>query len=235
MRGSQAASELGVTDYPTLVVLPADGGSAIAYAGELKPDALTSFLEAHAAPAPEASADADADAGNFVIEVSAGNVASAVEGERGAWLLVFAGSDSADLSSEGGVAALAETLHGQVKVGRASSDLAAKFGVTLGSAPVVAMWPFRKAGVARKASAYAGDEAGVAAAKKAALETLTDEGVTPINQMTMDRCAVALLDRYMRTRAGFVRSSQLTSPSPRVCTCARARACSQLDAGVFDD
>ena len=184
---SKAASELGVTEYPTLVVLPADGGSTIAYKGELKPDALNAFLEEHAAPPPEASADADAAADNFVTEVSAANVATAVEGERGAWLLVFAGSESNDLSSEGGVATLAETLHGQVKVGRASSDLAAKFGVTLGSAPVVAMWPFRKAGVARKASTFAGDEAGVAAAKKAALETLTDEGVTAINQATMDR------------------------------------------------
>ena len=81
MRGSQAASELGVTDYPTLVVLPADGGSAIAYAGELKPDALTSFLEAHAAPAPEASENprwsASVHDELFVLQAMAASVALA--------------------------------------------------------------------------------------------------------------------------------------------------------------
>ena len=57
---AKATSEFGVSDFPTLVVLPAGKGAApLTYDGELKPAALTSFLESHAAPAP-AAADGDA-------------------------------------------------------------------------------------------------------------------------------------------------------------------------------
>ena len=41
----------GVADFPTLAVLPADGGEKVVYEGEMKPAALAAFLEQHAAPA----------------------------------------------------------------------------------------------------------------------------------------------------------------------------------------
>ena len=113
-------------------------------------------------------------------------VASLVEGERDAWILVFPGADGAT-EVPGGTEALGEMLHGQAKVGRASPDLAKKFGVTLGDAPVLAVWPFRKVGTKRKASSFPGTEDGVAAAKKAALDTITDEYVSQINSGNADR------------------------------------------------
>lgn len=184
---AQVVDKLGITDFPTLVVLPADGGETVVYKGELKPAALAAFLETHAAAEPQAGGSAAASDSDLVESVDSGNVATLVEGERPAWLLVFAGSEEADLPTEGGIGGLAEMLNGQVKVGKASADLATKFGVTLGSAPTIAMWPYRRPGKPRKASTFAGTMDGVAAAKKAALETLPDDGVTILNQATADR------------------------------------------------
>ena len=179
-----------MSDFPSLVVLPADGGEKVMYEGELKPEALTAFLEGHAAAEPAAAesseSGASGDTPDFVVSVDATNVASLVEGERPAWLLVFAGTETADLPDDG-IVGLAEALNGQAKVGRASSDLASKFGVTLGAAPVIAMYPFRRPGKPRKPTSFAGTSAGVTSAKKAVLETLPVDGVTVINTATMDR------------------------------------------------
>ena len=183
----------GVADYPMLAVLPADGGDKIVYDGEMKPAALKAFLEQHAAAAAAAGGDGrrrrragEGDAG-FAVDVDASNAGRLVEGERDAWLLVFAGTDGADLPTDGGVEALAEALNGQVKVGRAAAEVAAKFGVTVGAKPSVAVWPYRKAGKKRAASVHPGTEAGVAAAKKAALESLPSDGVTILHQGSLDR------------------------------------------------
>ena len=189
----KTAAEFGVTDYPTLVVLPGgDAASPIAYDGELKPAALTAFLETHALETPivqassggEGGGSASSD-GDAVTAITSANVKD-VDSERDAWILLFAGSESADLPAPG-LAGLAEALHGQVKVGKASADLAAKFGVEVGAAPQLAVWPYRKAGTKRKATTFAGTEDGVAAAKKAALDTLPDEFVTQVNSGNADR------------------------------------------------
>jgi len=182
---TKVVEELGVTEFPSVVVLPAGGGEKVAFDGKITPASLAAFFETHAAA--EGAADEAAADDSFVLEVNTSNVASLVEGERAAWVLVFAGSESADLPSEGGIAALGEALNGQVNVGKASAELAGKFGVTLGAAPAIAVFPYRKAGKARKASTFAGTADGVAAAKKAALDTLPDDGVTTLNQATADR------------------------------------------------
>ena len=187
--------EYGISEYPTLIVLPADGSEAITYTGELKPAALSEFLEGHAAPEPEKTEASEGGGGkpaaeedSLVVDIDGSNVKSLVEGERDAWLLVFPGASKPDVETEGGINALAESLYGQVKVGKVtSSDLADKFGVKTGGEPVIAMWPFRKAGSKRKAESFAGTSDGVASAKKAALETLPDDGVTKVSLQTVDQ------------------------------------------------
>ena len=130
---------------------------------------------------------------------------------------MFAGSDGADLASEGGAAALAEQLNGQVKVGRAAAELADKFGVTPGAAPQLTLYPFRRPGVARKPKTFAGTADGVAAAKKAALDTLPADVVTLVNAGTIDR----FMQESMMTSDSkaftmlFSDCLLYTSPSPR--------------------
>ncbi|KOO25095.1 disulfide isomerase [Chrysochromulina tobinii] len=131
--------------------------------------------------APDAAPD-------LSLAVSASNVAELVEGERDAWVLLFAGSEVAALSTPGGVGALAESLYGQVKVGRAAADLADRFGLKPSAQPQLVVYPFRKVGVKRKASKpFAANEEGVAAAKKAALESLPETGVMQLNGGNIDR------------------------------------------------
>ena len=199
----KTVEQFGVSEFPTLVVLPAgsDGSaaSAIKYDGEMKPAALSAFLETHALEKPVASpsdgkdagkggggADADAYDANLY-DITKENVGTLVEGERDAWVLLFPGKDSSELP-DGGLEALGQQLFGQVKVGRAPAELASKFGVQdLASGPTLAVWPFRKPAVKRKASTFPSTEEGLAAAKKAALETLPDEYVTQVNSATADR------------------------------------------------
>lgn len=189
---SDSANEAyGISEFPTLIVLPTGSAEKIVYDGDLKPLALASFLEGHAAAVPDADAAqgdgaSAVDEDTFVVNVDSSNVHSLVEAERGAWLLCFAGSEVAELP-ERGLNALAESLNGQVKVGKASTTLAAKFGVELGAVPVLAVYPFRKAGKARKVLSFKADESGVASAKKAALDSLPDDGVTALNTATLDR------------------------------------------------
>jgi len=102
-------------------------------------------------------------------------------------VMVFAGTETSDLPAPG-VAGLAEALNGQVKVARMAAELADKFGVKVGAQPTLATYPYRKAGVKRKVSkAFEPTEAGVAAAKKAALETLPEQNVEQLNAGNVDR------------------------------------------------
>ena len=118
--------------------------------------------------------------------MSAANVAEVVEREREAWLLVFEGEGGASPIAGGGAEALAEAVFGQVKVAKAAADLAAKFGA--GPAPSLIASPCgtgQKS--AKKAQKFGGDEAGVAAAKKAALESLPTDLVEVISAQNADR------------------------------------------------
>jgi protein disulfide-isomerase A6 len=200
----KAAEEFGVVDYPTLYVLPAGEGSTPAkYDGELKPAALTAFLASHALEKalPGANDGAEGKDGkgkgaggaggaggdSNVVEITSANVAELVEGERDAWVLLFPGTDDSELPG-GGLEGLGEQLLGQAKVGKAPKELAGKFGIKeLASGPTLAVWPFRKAGVKRKAVSFKGTEDGLANAKKAALDTLPDEYVTQVNSANADR------------------------------------------------
>ena len=128
---AHAAATVGVSSYPTLVVLPAGTSeSPIPYDGEMKPAALSAFLDSHAAAAPEASGAADSSGGpasaadDLSVAVDEGNVGSLVEGERDAWILVFPGSEETELESPGGTAVLSEALYGQVKVGKGTAGVA---------------------------------------------------------------------------------------------------------------
>ena len=185
------AAALGADSFPSLYVMPDGGaGSPIKYEGELKPAALAAFLEEHAAPAPAADATdgaaAAAAADPLAVEVSAANVAEVVERSKEAWLLVFEGEGGASPIAGGGAEALAEAVFGQVKVAKAAADLAAKFGA--GPAPSLIALPFgtgQKS--AKKAQKFSGDEAGVAAAKKAALESLPSNLVEVISAQNADR------------------------------------------------
>ena len=94
---TKAAADFGVTEYPTLLVLPAGSGveGKVAFEGEMKPASLAA--ETHALDAPLTTGGADSDASSssgddlMAIEVTSANVASLVEGEKSAWLLVFEG------------------------------------------------------------------------------------------------------------------------------------------------
>ena len=180
---AKATAEFEVSTFPTLMVLPADGAAAVKYEGELKPQALSAFLETHAAEkkAKAATSEGTVSAENDLTEaVDASNVDKLVEGERDAWVLLFAGTESTDLADPG-VAGLAESLYGQVKVGRASADIADKFGVTIGTQPTLVAYPFRKPGVKRKASkSYGTSDADISAVKKVALDSLPENIVEKV-------------------------------------------------------
>ena len=163
-------------------------GSPIKYEGELKPAALAAFLEDHGArAAADATGSAAAAAADpLAVEVSAANVAEVVERSKEAWLLVFEGEGGASPIAGGGAEALAEAVFGQVKVAKAAADLAAKFGA--GPAPSLIALPFgtgQKS--AKKAQKFGGDEAGVAAAKKAALESHPNNLVEVFSAQNADR------------------------------------------------
>ena len=168
--------EYGVSEYPTLIVLPADGSEAITYTGELKPAALSEFLEGHAAPEPEKTEASEAGGGkpaaeedSLVVDIDGSNVKSLVEGERDAWLLVFPGASKPDVETEGGINALAESLYGQV-VGR--SVASRQVWREDGGEPVIMMWPFRKAGSKRESFA------GCRRCEREAARRPADDGVT---------------------------------------------------------
>ena len=115
------------------------------------------------------------------------NVAKLVEGERDAWVLVFAGTEEADLPSPG-LSGLAEATYGQIKVGKVAPALASKFGITIGKKPQLVSYPYRTPGVKRKASKPAeGSEEGVALVKKTALESIPDSGVEKLTAMNIDK------------------------------------------------
>jgi len=188
---TKATAEFEVSTFPTLVVLPADGAAPVKYEGELKPKALSAFLETHAAEKKTAAAAdgaASASAEDDLAEsIDASNVEKLVEGERDAWILVFAGTESADLAAPG-FGGLAEALYGQVKVGRAAADVADKFGVKVGAQPTLVAYPFRKAGVKRKASKpFGSSDADIAAVKKVALESLPDHMVEKLHTANIDK------------------------------------------------
>jgi len=204
---SKVTADFGVSDFPKVVVMPA-GGEPIKYDGEIKPAALSAFLETHAAEAPApAAADKASDGGSaaaqddLAVAIDESNVAELVEGERDAWMLVFAGTEVADLPSPG-VGGLAEALYGQLKVGRASADLASRYGVTVGASPSVVVYPFRQAGVKRKALKFTGNDEGLAKAKKAALESLPDTYVEKVSQANVDQ---------------FMQQGMMTSESKAFC------------------
>ena len=197
------AREMGVASYPALLVLPGGEAAPQVYDGELKPAALTAFLASHALEKalPGANDGAEGKDGkgkgaggaggaggdSNVVEITSANVAELVEGERDAWVLLFPGTDDSELPG-GGLEGLGEQLLGQAKVGKAAKELAGKFGIKeLASGPTLAVWPFRKAGVKRKAVSFKGTEDGLANAKKAALDTLPDEYVTQVNSANADR------------------------------------------------
>ena len=51
-KDEKAVAMFGITDFPTLLVLPGGLEPAIVYEGEMKKAAMKAFLETHAAPAP---------------------------------------------------------------------------------------------------------------------------------------------------------------------------------------
>jgi protein disulfide-isomerase A6 len=188
-----ATAEFGVSTFPTLMMLPADGAAPIKYEGEMKPKALSAFLETHAAEMKQSAAASKEGAtsgsagDDLAVTINAANVEKLVEGERDAWILVFAGTESADLPDPG-VGGLAEALYGQVKVGRASADLADKFGVKVGPQPTMITYPSRKPGVKRKASkSFGASDGDIGAAKKAALESLPDNMVEKLHAANIDK------------------------------------------------
>merc|ERR1740136_248233 len=120
----------------------------------------------------------------LVVPVGEANVAEVVTASKGAWLLAF--EDDAHPLGTPGVSELAEALFGQVSVGRADAALAKAYGVA--SLPGVAVLPYGTgAKAAKNAKAFGGDEAGVAAAKKAALETIPDNLVEKLTSANMDQ------------------------------------------------
>ena len=87
---TKAVEEFGISDFPTLVVLPSgEGASPIKYEGELKPAALTAFLASQAAPpAAASSGDSSGDDDSLAVEVCALSVRSRHKGsggEAGGW------------------------------------------------------------------------------------------------------------------------------------------------------
>merc|ERR1740136_419858 len=182
------AREKEVASYPALLVLPGGEEAPVVYDGELKPEAVATFLEKFAAEEPAAAAEAGgakaASGEELVVAVSEANVAEVVTASKGAWLLAF--EDDAHPLGTPGVAELAEALFGQVSVGRADAALAKAYGVA--SLPGVAVLPYGTgAKAAKNAKAFGGDEAGVAAAKKAALETIPDNLVEKLTSANMDQ------------------------------------------------
>eukprot|EP00908_Phaeocystis_cordata_P014871 Transcript_25982.p1 GENE.Transcript_25982~~Transcript_25982.p1 ORF type:complete len:658 (-),score=397.80 Transcript_25982:120-1907(-) len=183
----ETATEMGVASYPALLVLPGDDAAPVVYDGELKPAAVESFLgkfaAAEEAPAAQGEAKADADS-SLAVEVTEDNVAEVVTASKGAWLLAF--EDGEHPLGAPGVVELAEGLYGQVSVGKASAALAKSYGVK--KLPGVAVLPYGTgAKAAKNAQAFGGDEAGVAEAKKAALETIPDNLVEKLTSANMDQ------------------------------------------------
>ena len=185
---AELAVEMGVASYPALLVLPGGEEAPVVYDGELKPEAVATFLERFAAEEPvaaEAAGGAKAASGEeLAVAVSEANVAEVVTASKGAWLLTF--EDEAHPLGAPGVAELAEALFGQVSVGRADAALAKAYGVT--ALPGLAVLPYGTgAKAAKNAKAFGGDDAGVAAAKKAALETVPDNLVEKLTSANMDQ------------------------------------------------
>ena len=186
---SALAVEMGVASYPALLVLPAGQEQPVVYDGDLKPEAVATFLETFAAEEPAAAAEAaggakPASGEELVVAVSEDNVAEVVTATKGAWLLGFA--DDAHPLGAPGLAELAETLFGQVSVGRADAALAEAYGVK--SLPGVAVLPYGTgAKAAKNAKAFGGDDADLAAAKKTALESLPDNLVEKLTSANMDQ------------------------------------------------
>mmetsp|Transcript_10885 Transcript_10885/g.23080 ORF Transcript_10885/g.23080 Transcript_10885/m.23080 type:complete len:774 (+) Transcript_10885:35-2356(+) len=173
---------MGAADFPALFLLGAAEDSApTLYEGELKPAALTAFLEANAGAEPEASETGAASEPLFET-IDKDNFAEAVQGSKEPWLLVFGEVATETLNG------MAEAVYGQVKVGKAALDapFAKKLGVK--GSPLVVMLPYgdSKASI-KKASTFAVDEAGVNAAKKAALETLPYHQIAVLEAQTVDQ------------------------------------------------
>lgn len=179
-----AATEMGVASYPALLVLPPGDSAPVVYDGELKPEAVATWLQTFAGEDAAADDGGNTESGlSLAVEVTEANVADVVTASKGAWVLAFEDADT-PLGSPG-VAALAEGLFGQVSVGRAAPSLAKAYGVS--ALPGVAVLPYGTgAKAAKNAQKFGGDEAGVAAAKKAALETIPDNLVEKLTSANMD-------------------------------------------------
>merc|ERR1712087_75646 len=170
-----------VTSFPTLFVLPATG-DPIKYAGEFKPEVLSTFLAEHAAATPSDDKQ-PAPEDSLVTSISKENLASDVEASKDPWVLVFK-SDASPSSAE--LETLAESVYGQVNVATAVADLAETYGVT--KLPAAVVLPFGTGAKSpKKAKKFKGDEAGLAEAKKAALETLPENFVQKVSMMQVDQ------------------------------------------------
>jgi len=181
----QAVADLGVESFPSVYVLGEGEAKAVKYDGELKAEALGAFLEKHAAPEAEAAAAAAKGVGAPALaEVNSSNVDSLVKESREPWLLVF---ESAETPMGGsGAEELVQSVYGQVSVGTADASLTSTYGVK--ALPALVMLPFGTGNKgAKRAKIFAADQAGVAAAKKAALESIPDNFVERLNEATTDR------------------------------------------------
>jgi len=171
--------KLGATSFPSLYVLDADGGAGKLYEGELKPQALTEFLEANAGPEPEAGA---ADGEKLAEPIDASNYVDLVESAKDVWLLVFGAAPAVAES-------LAEAVFGQVKVGTASAEeaFAKKLGVKADT-PSIVLLPYgdSKASL-KKVTKFETSDAGQADAKKAALEAIPSSAVAILSSQLIDQ------------------------------------------------
>jgi len=174
----------GVQTYPSLFVLTPEG-ERLKYEGELKPLALFAFIEAHAAKTPTLDAAAGGGGGpteSLVSSLDSAGFGAEVEPSRQPWMLLF----SADGSALSGTEALAESVYGQVSIASVSdAALAAKFGVK--KLPAVVVLPFGTgAKTPKQGTKFGADETGLAAAKKAALDSLPINLVDRLGPDTAD-------------------------------------------------
>eukprot|EP00966_Prymnesium_polylepis_P156216 3608943-Prymnesium_polylepis.1 len=212
-RDTEAAvvEAMGATAFPGLFLLGASADAAPSlYEGELKPAALSAFLEEHAGPEPAVEA-AGAEAGEALYEtIDAANYADTVEGAKDAWILVFGEMASASVN------ALAEGVYGQAKVGKAALDapFAKKLGVKEAAAIVVLPYGDSKAGL-KKVPKFGVDEAGVAAAKKAALDALPVQQIATLGAQTIDQwMSAAMSTDQVEGRAICLLFSDKPTPPP---------------------
>jgi len=200
---------MGAANFPALYMLGASADSApTLYDGELKPAALSAFLEANAGPEP---AEAEAAGGEPLYEaIDAANYKDAVEGSKDAWLLVFG-----DMGVEQ-VNAMAEAVYGQAKVGKAALD--APFGKKLGvkEAPTIVVLPHGDGKASpKKVAKFGVDEAGATAAKKAVLDSLPVSAITTLQPSTMDQwLSFAMASGEIESNAVCILFSDKPTPPP---------------------